>query len=177
MTRATREQVKSFYDNWCHPTVAERLAWIDAEAADRAALIESSATKERADIQRWACDQLNACVLFQEPPPSNLVRLIKLLIGVSEKPRAKVRNRKKWLEAVNYVARNPKASASQIRKAIGYDQLTQIKKWLGPPDFKKRVETERLILKAIRMKQGRQKPFATPPASGGYLSVTSEFVR
>ncbi len=176
MKRGTREEWKAFYDLF-GPTVVDRLAAMDARAADIAALLESGATKERADIQRWVSERLDACFLFQEPPPLNLVRLNRLLIGVSEKPRATVKNRGKWRAAAAYKARNPEASASQIRKAIGYDQLTQIKKWLGSPEFKKKVEQERLISKYTKKIRRVAKKVLLPPSERCVSRCSKSFHR
>ena len=84
------------------------------------------------------------------------MELIALLIGPSARPRRSVRNKKMWRAAAAYVAANPDATISGIKKAIDYDQHTQIRAWLNDPEFAHEVEQERLILKARLQKNSRR---------------------
>ena len=130
------------------PTAETRLQWIEEDAAHFVKLLETGKARGIADMRRWADRHRFVCdTVLAEPAPPSLGRLIKILMGVKDRPRSDRKNRAKYNAAVEYVARNPDASPSQIKRGINYDQQRVIKQWLASPEFKAAVEQRRLTNK------------------------------
>ena len=92
--------------------------------------IESGA---KADIVRRAFVHLQFCTRYGVAPPPALTDLVGVLMGVKSK-RNQVKDQVKFIRAYQFVAENPKASPTAIKKAIGVDSR-RVKTWLKDPLF------------------------------------------
>ena len=127
------------------PSVDTRLERLECDAA---ALLEQvrQGERKRAPIKAWVKRQVEVCAtVFAEPPPPSLVELVATLMGVKERSRADRRNREMFFAAATYLANNPNATATQIKRAIKYDQQQQIKKWMADPEFMAAVNARRPV--------------------------------
>ena len=127
------------------PTAATRLQRVEEDAAGFARLLEGGQKADIADMRRWAKRAQFVChTVLAEPAPPSLGRLIELLMNVKDWPRSRLKNREKFNEAVRFVAANPGAAPSRIKRAIDYDQPQTIKRWLALPEFQDAVEQQRV---------------------------------
>jgi hypothetical protein len=127
------------------PTVAARLARIEAYAADCLELLDAKRPGiDIAEMRRETANMLSVCAaVLAEPAPDSLVRLNERLLQVKHRPRSGIRNREKYYAAAQFVAENPGASVYQIMRAIGYEQRRIVRQWLADPEFKDAVEVRR----------------------------------
>ena len=88
--------------------------------------------------------------ILAEPAPPSLGRLIDLLMDAKDRPRSRLKNREKYYAAVRFVAKNPGATVSRIKRKIDYDQPRTIKRWLADPEFQDAVEHQRLENKVVQ---------------------------
>jgi hypothetical protein len=131
--------------------VATQLQWIEEDAAGFVQLLEGGQKTGIADMRRWAKRQQFAChTVFAEPAPPSLDRLIELLMNVKDRPRSRLQNREKYNAAIRFVAKNPGATPSRIKRAIDCDQPRTIKRWLALPEFQDAVEQQRLEDKIVQ---------------------------
>jgi hypothetical protein len=131
-------------------TVTTRLQWVEEGAAGFVRLLEGGQKTGIADMRRWAKRAQFVChTVLAEPAPPSLGRLIDLLMDAKDRPRSRLKNREKYYAAVRFVAKNPGATVSRIKRAIDYDQPRTIKRWLADPEFQDAVE-QRLENKVVQ---------------------------
>ena len=145
----SREAAEKLFSLFRHPksnapaSVALRLQLIEKTAAEILAGTRSG-NFVKADVKRWVLRHMKLCSeTFEEPAPASLVALAAKLMNVKAAPRKAVKNREKWNAVAQYVADNPEATVSAIRRAIGYDQPAVIKRWLVSPEFIHEVNARR----------------------------------
>ncbi len=95
------------------------------------------------DFKEWVCRQFEICAMMSTPPPIELVELTAQLLRVDRPRRSKPRNPEKFLACIEYVAENPSATVSEVRRAIDYDQQRQIRQWLNSHAFQEAVVLRR----------------------------------
>ena len=84
------------------PTAETRLQWIEEDAAHFVKLLETGKARGIADMRRWADRHRFVCdTVLAEPAPPSLGRLIKILMGVKDRPRSDRKNRAKYNAAVD----------------------------------------------------------------------------
>jgi hypothetical protein len=118
---------------------------LEGIASQARALLDGEIVERRAVVNRWIVRSLDLCArTFCCPPPPELVELVARQLGVAGTARDERQNWQKFVAAAHYVAANPEATASQIARAIDYDQKQQIKRWQADPEFDELVKLARL---------------------------------
>lgn len=156
--RADQEAVERLYSRLGTPIeeryqrMRERCAHLLQSVRVRSIPGTGAASPGAAAVNRQILAWLRTCKLFCRPPPAELIELCAWQLKVTGAPRAarkpgSLASRMRTL-AADFVARNPHATPSQIRRHLGYDQSRLIKAWLDEPEFWLEVESNRAMLAA-----------------------------
>jgi hypothetical protein len=100
-------------------------------------------------ISGLAIDMLEQCQATNYPPGPHLLRLFRALLQTDRPKLDQTRlHEAKWV-AAHLIARDGPLTTRQLAKEVRIEHGT-ISKWLNQPGFKKKIEEERELIRALR---------------------------